>query len=88
MPDRKTTSAPFESSDVSEQQLWQALGKLPRTEPSANLRRGFYQQLEKADSPGLGERIRGWLGFGNNTGWATAAACLMIGCVSKSFWKW
>jgi HEAT repeat protein len=79
MTDHKDTSLPFESSEASEQQLWQALGDLPRAEPSADLRRRFYEQLEKADSPGLGARIRGWLGLSNNTGWVTATACLLVG---------
>lgn len=79
MTDHKDTSLPFDSSEASEQQLWQALGELPRAEPSANLRRRFYERLEKADSPGLGARIRGWLGLSNNTGWVTATACLLVG---------
>ena len=50
MTDQKDTSLPFESSEASEQQLWQALGDLPGAEPSANLRRGFYEQLESHQS--------------------------------------
>jgi len=72
-------SLPFESSDPAEQQLWQALGDLPRDEPSANLRRSFYGELEKAGSPGWGTRLRSWLGFSGNAGWVTATACLLIG---------
>jgi len=79
MSDRKNPSLPFESSDASEQKLWQALGELPQAEPGANLRRSFYNELEKADSLSWGGRIRAWLGLSNNTGWATATACLMIG---------
>lgn len=79
MTDQKDSSLPFESSEASERQLWQALGDLPHAEPSANLRRGFYEQLEKADSRGIGSRIRGWLGLSGNTGWVTAAACLLVG---------
>jgi hypothetical protein len=79
MTDQKDSSLPFESSETSEQQLWQALGDLPGAEPSAQLRRGFYEQLEKADSANLGARIRGWLGLSGNSGWVTAAACLLVG---------
>ena len=79
MTDQKDRSLPFESSDAKEQQLWQALGDLPHAEPSADLRRGFYEQLEKADSRSLGVRIRGWLGLSNNAGWVTATACLLVG---------
>ncbi len=79
MTDHKDTSLPFEISDASEQKLWQALGDLPRAEPSADLCRRFYEQLEKADRPSLGARIRGWLGLSNNTGWVTATACLLMG---------
>lgn len=81
MTEHKDRTLPFESSEASEQQLWQALGDLPQSEPSAHLRRGFYEQLEKAGSNSFGARIRGWLGLSNNTGWATAAACLLMGFV-------
>jgi hypothetical protein len=79
MSDRKNPSIPFESSDPAEEKLWQALGDLPPAEPPASLRRKFYDKLEKADAIGRGGRIRGWLGLSNNTGWVTAAACLLIG---------
>lgn len=79
MTDQKDRSLPFESSESSEQQLWQALGELPQAEPTANLRRGFYEQLEKAGQPGPGARVRNWLGLSSNTGWVTATACLLIG---------
>lgn len=79
MPDRKNPSLPFESSDAAEQKLWQSLGDLPQAEPPASLRRSFYGELEKAGTPGLGERLRGWLGLSGNSGWITAAACLLLG---------
>jgi len=79
MSDRKHPSLPFESSEPAEEKLWQALAELPQAEPSAGLRRRFYEDLEKADSLGLGGRIRGWLGFSGNAGWVTAAACLLVG---------
>ncbi len=79
MPDRNHPTLPFESSDPGEQQLWQALSDLPRAEPPAGLRRGFYDRLEKAGSRHWSARLRGWLGLSNNAGWVTAAACLLIG---------
>jgi hypothetical protein len=79
MSDRKNTSLPFESGDEAEQQLWQALGDLPPAQPSDMLRRSFYANLQEADKPNWGERIRGWFGFSNNAGWATAAASLLMG---------
>jgi len=79
MPDKKTTSVSFESSDQQEQNLWAALGDLPRGEPSPDMRRSFYQRLEEASSQRWGERVRDWLGMRNNAGWATATACVLIG---------
>jgi hypothetical protein len=79
MSDRNNLSTPFESSDDAEQQLWQALGDLPQAETPANLRRSFYNELEKANSLSWGGRIRSWLGLSNNAGWVTATACLLIG---------
>ena len=79
MSDRKNPSLPFESSDDAEQRLWQALGNLPLAEPPANLRRSFYNDLEKAGSLSWGGRIRSWLGLSNNAEWVTATACLLIG---------
>jgi len=79
MTERKNTSLPFESSEASEQQLWNALLNLPDAEPSARLRREFYEQLEKAGSPGLAAKVRGWLGLSSNTGWATVVVCLLVG---------
>jgi hypothetical protein len=79
MSDRNNPSIPFESSDDAEQQLWQALGDLPQAETPANLRRSFYNELEKANSLSWGGRIRSWLGLSNNAGWVTATACLLIG---------
>ena len=79
MSEKNISSLPFESSDSSEQQLWTALGDLPRGEPKPALRRAFYDQLEQASSQGWFERVRGWLGISNNAGWVTATACLLIG---------
>lgn len=79
MTDRKDPSLPFESSETAEQALWAALQELPREEPSPQLRRSFYQRLEQAGSETWRDRMRGWLGFSSNSGWITAAACLLLG---------
>ena len=61
MPDKKTTSVPFESSDQQEQNLWAALGELPRGEPSPDMRRSFYQRLEQAaHRTGVNVCATGW----------------------------
>lgn len=79
MPDKESSSLPFDSSDPAEQKLWAALADLPRDVPSAQLRRDFYAGLDKAVSPSASERLGRWLGFGSGSGWATAAACLLLG---------
>lgn len=79
MPDKKTTSVPYETGDVAEQRLWAALGDLPRGEPSPEMRRSFYQRLEQAGTQRWSKRLRDWLGMRNNAGWVTATACVLIG---------
>lgn len=79
MPDKKTTSVPYETGDAAEQRLWSALGDLPSSEPSPDMRRSFYQRLEQASTQRWSERLRGWLGMRNNAGWVTATACVLIG---------
>ncbi|MGD9020364.1 MAG: hypothetical protein PVF46_01085 [Lysobacterales bacterium] len=79
MPDKKRSSVPFESSNPDEQRLWEALGEMPRHEPSPDMRRSFYQRLEDAGSRDWRARLRNWLGIGAGRGWATAAACLLLG---------
>lgn len=78
MPDRKTTSLPFESDDPAEQKLWAALGDLPRGEPSDQLRRRFYSGLHETGQRPWTERLGRWLGL-QAGGWVTAAACLVLG---------
>lgn len=79
MSDDKNIKTPFENDDAAGRQLWTALGDLPRGTPSPGMRRTFYRELERMSSAGLAERIRGWLGMSNNTGWITAAACVLLG---------
>ena len=79
MSDRNRSNLPFDSDDPAEQELWAALRDLPGEAPSADLRRSFYKSLDDASSETLADKVRGWLGFGSNAGWVTAAACVLIG---------
>ena len=79
MSDKNTTHLPFESSDSNEQKLWEALEGLPRGEPSDDMRRTFYRELDRASSMRWSHKIQAWLGINNNTGWVTATACVLIG---------
>lgn len=79
MSDRNRSNLPFETDDPAEQELWAALRDLPGEAPSAELRRGFYTALDDASSETWAKKLRGWLGFGSNAGWLTAAACVLLG---------
>lgn len=79
MNERKTTSLPFDSEDLNEQKLWQALGDLPDESPSARMRQAFYRELEKADRESWFEKLNAWLGIRNKTGWVTAMAFGLLG---------
>ena len=85
MPDRTPSTLPFESDGPEEKQLWTALGELPQVEPSADMRRSFYRNLEKASAPSLAERLGEWLGISNRKGWLTAAASVLIGFAVSQF---
>lgn len=79
MPDRKTSELSFESENKAESRLWEQLGQVPAEEPSSRLRQRFYHELERAARPHWTVRLRDLLGFRENMGWLTAAACLLIG---------
>jgi len=79
MSDKKLPNLPLDSDDDAEKKLWDALGKFDAEEPSANLRRGFYRELEDANRPTAMTKLRDLLGISSNTGWLTAAACLLVG---------
>jgi len=79
MSEENEFNLPFESEDAEELKLWSALEDLPREAPSADMRRSFYRELERATSSHWSERIRDWLGFSGNMGWVTATACVLIG---------
>lgn len=79
MPDRKSNGVPLDADCTAERELWDALGEIEPAEPSPALRQGFYRKLEQASRPSLFTRLRDVLGFSGNMGWATAAACLLVG---------
>ena len=79
MSDRNQSNLPFETDDSAEERLWAELGDLPAGEPSANLRRNFYNALHNASTETLVAKFGRWLGFGNNVGWVTAATCAVLG---------
>jgi hypothetical protein len=73
------SGVPDEFEDASLRALWHALGEVEPEEPSQRLRQGFYRRLERASRRTGFERLREALGFRGNTGWLTAAACLLAG---------
>jgi hypothetical protein len=77
--DKKISDLPLGSDNEAEQQLWDALATIDAAEPTANLRKGFYEKLEQASRPTWLSNLRGALGFSGNTGWITATACLLVG---------
>lgn len=79
MNERKTSNLPFDSEDINEQKLWRALGNLPDESPSPRLRQTFYRELEKSDRESWFEKLNGWLGIRNKTGWVTAMAFGLLG---------
>lgn len=79
MVEETRSGVPDEFEEVSERTLWQALGEMDPQEPSPRLRQGFYRRLESASRRTRFERLREVLGFRGNTGWVTAAACLLVG---------
>jgi hypothetical protein len=79
MSDQKPAGLPFDGTDPAERELWNLLGELGNGEPSPRLRRKFYARLHEESRPGLAARLRAWLGFRGNGGWATAAVCLLAG---------
>jgi len=79
MSDRKDFDLPFDSDDAEEQKLWSTLKNLSREEPSSDMRRSFYRELDRRSSASFAGRLRGWLGIAGNAGWVTAAACVLVG---------
>lgn len=78
MTDKKSRGLPLDA-DADQQALWDALGEVALDEPSPRLRQGFYRHLERAGRPPFWLRLQRFLGFGDASGWLTAAACLLAG---------
>jgi hypothetical protein len=70
---------PFVSEDADEQQLWSELEHLPPAAPSPQLRRRFYEDLDRASRQTRADRWRNWLGLNGTPGLVTAAGCLIAG---------
>ena len=79
MSEDQKIELPFDSGSPAEQKLWAALEDIPRVAPGDDLRRNFYRQLDRIGTGTFAERLRGWLGMSSNTGWITAAACVLAG---------
>ena len=62
-----------------ENELWNVLGEVEHEQPSARMRQEFYENLEQASQSGMVSKLRNFLGFSGNTGWLTAAACMLVG---------
>lgn len=82
MNEKRTSQLPYDGGDAREADLWAALGEVPLEEPGDHVRHRFYRELHSAKHRPLGERLRGWLGFSGNLGWATACACLVVGILA------
>jgi hypothetical protein len=79
MSDKRKSGVPFESEDAGEQNLWRELGDLPQEAPSQQLRRRFYDELERAD--GRMHRRRRWLSLLSAPALAAAVGCVFVGLV-------
>ncbi len=78
MSKRDQAGVPFDAETQVEDELWNALGDLPKAEPSENLRRRFYTGLE-TKNVSVWVKVREWLGLAGPTGWITATACILVG---------
>lgn len=72
------TGVPFVGDDNDEQQLWKDLNDLPKSAPSPQLRRRFYNELEKSRETRR-YRWHRWLGLGGPAGLLTALSCVVVG---------
>jgi hypothetical protein len=79
MSDSRKPGVPFTSDDTEEQQLWQTLQDVPQAEPPPRLRRKFYDELDRSTRQTRFDRWRQWFGLAGVRGFATAAACVIVG---------
>jgi hypothetical protein len=77
--EKPRAGVPFESEDAAEQKLWRELQDLPQEAPSQQLRRRFYDELERAD--GRMHRRRRWLSLLSAPALAAAVGCVFVGLV-------
>lgn len=87
MSDSRKPGVPFTSDDAQEQQLWQTLQDVPQAEPPPRLRRKFYDELDKATRQTRLDRWRHWFGLAGVRGFATAAACIVVGAIVGTAWN-
>lgn len=86
MSDPRKPGVPFASDDSEEQQLWQSLQDVPQAEPPPRLRRKFYDELDKVSRQTRLDRWRQWFGLAGARGFATAAACVVVGVSVGTAW--
>ncbi len=79
MPDQYRSQLPYEGETPGQDAIWDALAALPLEEPDAALRHRFHRELDRAKHKSFAARLRDLFGFSGNLGWATAAACLLVG---------
>ena len=85
MSDKKISGLPLDSDTAAEEKLWKVLGDLKHEQPSSDLRPEFYRKLADASKPTLAKQLSQWLGLSGNSGWLTAAACLVVGVGAGQF---
>lgn len=79
MPDKYRSQLPYEGETAGEDAIWGALAELPLEEPGDAVRHRFHRELDRARRGSFADRLRDLLGLSGNLGWATAAACLLVG---------
>ena len=79
MPDRYRSQLPYEGEMPGQDAIWDALAEQPLEEPAATVRRRFHRELNRAEQLSFVARLRDLFGFSGKLGWATAAACLIVG---------
>jgi len=79
MNERNRYGVRYDADNATEQAAWESLGRLDREEPSARLRRIFYDRLEREARPRWWQRMGSQLGFAGSSGWLTAAGFASAG---------
>lgn len=79
MSEQRNSGVPFSSDDGEQQKLWEDLQQIPQAEPSPQLRKSFYQELDRIGRTKPIDRWRAWLGLSGTRGFATALGCALLG---------